>query len=65
MENATLQQNNDSKRKSESNDRLIEKRTVSPINSKKLFYDENEILIRQNLNLHPLYLDKLKTYFKE
>ncbi|MCK4562357.1 MAG: hypothetical protein KAT78_05580, partial [Flavobacteriaceae bacterium] len=64
LEKATFDQNKDKKRKSDTNSLRTTKRNIKPIRSKKLFLNEDEILIKQNFKLQPLYQDKVKEYFK-
>ncbi len=64
LEKATFDQNKDKKRKSDTSSLRATKRNIKPIRSKKLFLNEDEILIKQNFKLQPLYQDKVKEYFK-
>ncbi|NOQ91310.1 MAG: DUF4175 family protein [Flavobacteriaceae bacterium] len=64
LDNAVLHQNKDKKRKSNTNSLNTTKRRIKPIPSKQLFLNQDEILIRQNFRLQPLYQDKIKEYFK-
>lgn len=64
LENASLDQNKDEKRKSNTNKLNTSKRNIKEINTKKTFLLQDEILIRQNFKLKPVYQEKIKVYFK-
>ena len=64
LENAVFDQNKDDKRKSKTSSYNSSVKTIKPISSKKLFLQDDEILIRQNFKMQPLYQDKIKAYFK-
>ena len=63
LEKATFEQNRDSKRKSKSNTREYNIPTIKSGNYKHLEYGQDEILIRKNLPLQPVYQNKVKLYF--
>ncbi|MCF6223511.1 MAG: hypothetical protein L3J34_07250 [Flavobacteriaceae bacterium] len=65
LEKATFEKNKDKKRKSKTNINPGKQHRVKPIDTKKFYFDEDEILIRQNLQLKPLYQEKIKLYFKK
>ena len=65
LDKANLNQNKDRKRKSNSNFIKDTRNVKSKIVLKKLYYQEDELLIRDNLKMSPLYQEKVKEYFKE
>ncbi|GGG36815.1 DUF4175 family protein [Bizionia arctica] len=65
MENATFQQGQDTKRKSETNSNEFDNNTNSQIPKAKEYFNTNEILNRQSLPLQPVYNKKVKEYFKQ
>ena len=64
LENATLKQGKDSKRKSETNETQFNKRTIPKIKNKKLYFNSNEVLDREPLPLRTNYKKKVQEYFK-
>ena len=64
MEQAAFNQNKDKKRKADTNTKTQVGKTAKPIKVKKLYFNEDEILLRQDLKLQPLYKNKIKEYFK-
>jgi hypothetical protein len=64
LENATLKQGKDSKRKSETNETRFDKRTIPEIKNKKLYFNSNEVLDREPLPLRTNYKKKVQEYFK-
>lgn len=64
LEKATFEKNKDEKRKSVTNNNSGQRHQLKPIDVQKIYFDEEEILIRQNLQLKPLYQEKIKLYFK-
>ncbi|MCX7551303.1 DUF4175 family protein [Xanthomarina sp. F2636L] len=65
MENATFQQGQDTKRKSETNSNEFDNNTNNQIPKAKEYFNTNEILNRQSLPLQPVYNKKVKDYFKQ
>ena len=65
MENATFQQDMDTKRKSESNKKEFHNNTNNQIPTAKEYFNTNEILNRQSLPLQPVYNKKVQEYFKQ
>ena len=63
MENATFQQEQDTKRESETNQKQFNNSTHNTLPSVKEFFNTNEILNRQALPLQPIYNKKVKAYF--
>ncbi|MBR9756900.1 MAG: hypothetical protein GYB39_02375 [Algicola sp.] len=63
MENATFQQEQDTKRESETNQKQFNNSTHNSLPSVKEFFNTNEILNRQALPLQPIYNKKVKAYF--
>jgi len=55
LEKASFDKNKDKKRKSRTNINTGDYHKVKPIDTKKFYFDEEENLIRQNLQLKPLY----------
>ena len=64
LENATLKQGKDSKRKSETNETQFVKRTIPQIKNKKLYFNSKEVLDREPLPLRTNYKRKVQDYFK-
>ncbi len=65
LDNATLKQGTDKKRKSTSNLLEYQKRKAKELQFKKLFYNQTEILNRQSLPLHQNYKKKVLEYFSK
>jgi len=65
LENATLKQGKDSKRKSETSALNFQQRAIQQLQLKALFFNPNEILNRQPLPLRSNYKKKVQEYFKE
>ncbi|MFV0571526.1 MAG: DUF4175 family protein [Xanthomarina gelatinilytica] len=65
MENATFQQGQDTKRKSETNTKDFDNNSNNQIPKAKEYFNTNEILNRQSLPLQPVYNNKVKDYFKQ
>jgi hypothetical protein len=64
LEKATFDQNKDSKRKSDFNKKMYQKRSIESIEFDRHFLKEDEILIRKNFDFKPLYKNITKEYFK-
>ena len=64
MENATFQQGQDNKRKSETNSTDFDNNTNSSIPTAKQYFKSTEILNRQTLPLQQVYKKKVQSYFK-
>jgi len=64
LEDATLKQGEDSKRKSETNESQFNKRTIPQIKNKKLYFNSKEVLDREPLPLRTNYKRKVQEYFK-
>lgn len=65
LEDATLKQGKDSKRKSETNETQFNKRTIPQIKNKKLYFNSKEVLDREPLPLRTNYKRKVQEYFKK
>jgi len=65
LESADVQQNKDDKRKAETSNDMFMKRNIEPVQNQQIYFNQNEILNRQNLPLKPLYQSKVKLYFKQ
>lgn len=65
LENATFQQGQDNKRKSETNKTDFENNTNNKIPTAKEYFNTTEILNRQTLPLQPVYKKKVQEYFKQ
>ena len=65
MENATFQQGEDEKRKSETNQQQFKNTTINQINNAKQYFNTTEILNRQTLPLQQEYKKKVQAYFKK
>ena len=64
LENATLKQGKESKRKSETNETQFNKRTIPQIKNNKLYFNSKEVLDREPLPLRTNYKRKVQEYFK-
>ena len=64
LQEATKEQGQEEKRESNTNQQEFENRTIKPIDSKKLWFNQNEILNRQSLPLRTIYKKKVQEYFK-
>ena len=65
LEKAAQEQGQDEKRESNSNQQLFEKRNIKDLGTKKLWFNQNEILNRQSLPLQSIYKKKVQGYFKQ
>ncbi|NNL16793.1 MAG: hypothetical protein HKO81_09160 [Flavobacteriaceae bacterium] len=65
LENATFQQGEDKKRKSETNKQQFNNSTNNKIPAIKKYFNTTEILNRQALPLQPVYKKKVQEYFKQ
>jgi hypothetical protein len=65
LENATFQQGEDNKRKSETNSELFNNTTKNAIPTAKQYFNTTEILNRQALPLQHIYKKKVQEYFKK
>jgi hypothetical protein len=65
LENASFDQNKDTKRKSNSSEERFMKNYISPIKGEKIYFKEDEILIRNYLDLHPDYQKRIKKYYEK
>lgn len=65
LENATFQQGQDQKRKSETNQNQFKNTSRNQINSAKQYFNTTEILNRQTLPLQQEYKKKVQDYFKK
>ncbi len=65
LENATFQQGQDDKRKSETNQKQFKNTTLNQINNAKQYFNTTEILNRQTLPLQQEYKKKVQDYFKK
>ena len=65
LEEATFEQNKDNKRQADVNLKEYNQRTIKAIQTKQLYFNQNEILIKQNLPLQPVYKKRVIEYFKQ
>jgi hypothetical protein len=65
LEDATLKQGKDNKRKSETSTLKFQHRDIKVLQLKKLFFNPNEILNRQPLPLRNNYKKKVQEYFND
>ncbi len=65
LENATFQQGQDTKRKSDTNKNSFNNNTNNKIPTAKEYFNTTEILNRQTLPLQPVYKKKVQDYFKK
>ena len=65
LETASMEQNKDSKRKSDTNKEIRTNNKIKELNNRNLYFKENELLIRQNLMLQPEYQNRIKKYFQK
>ena len=65
LENATFQQGQDSKRKSEANKNQFSNTTNNQIPKAKEYFNTTEILNKQTLPLQQIYKEKVQQYFKQ
>jgi hypothetical protein len=65
LENATFQQGEDQKRKSETNRKEFRNSSNNKIPAIKKYFNTTEILNRQTLPLQPVYKKKVQEYFKQ
>lgn len=63
LDKATFEQNQDNKRKSNTNLQEFNNNTIKELKFKKLFYNQTEILNRQSLPLRQNYKKKVQEYF--
>ncbi len=63
LDKATFEQNQDKKRKSNTNLQEYQNNTTKELKFKKLFYNQTEILNRQSLPLRQNYKKKVQEYF--
>jgi uncharacterized protein DUF4175 len=64
LDNATFDQNEDSKRKSNTSKQRFIKNNIKPLQGNKLYFKEDEILIRNYLDLKPDYQKRIKKYYQ-
>lgn len=65
LKDATLQQGEDNKRKSETNKEQFQNISVAPLKNSKLFFNTDEILNRDPLPLRDDYKKRVQDYFKK
>jgi len=65
LEKANFEQGEDDKRKSDTNRTEFKKRDIKQIESKKLYFNPNDILNRQALPLRSVYKKKVQEYFQK
>ncbi len=63
LEKALYSQKNDVERKAQTGDIREMERNIKSIQSQMIYFDQNEILIRNSLPLQPNFQDKVKNYF--
>jgi hypothetical protein len=64
LEKATFNQNEDSKRKSKNSDYKFQRSNIDRLNEDRLYFKEDEILIRNYLDLQPDYQKRIKKYYQ-
>lgn len=64
LEEAAYKQGQDEKRESNTNRNTFENRSIDDLKSSKLWFQENEVLIRQTLPLRSEYKKRVENYFK-
>ncbi len=64
LEKATLEQDEDKKRKSKTNIEEFQKRSIDKLKLQNQYFNYNEILNRQSLPLRTIYKKKVQEYFK-
>jgi hypothetical protein len=64
LDKALLEQGEDNKRKSDTNKIEFKKRSIKYLQTKKIFFNPNEILNRQALPLRTFYKKKVQIYFQ-
>jgi len=64
LDNALLEQGEDEKRKSDTNKNEFQSHSIKEIETKKIFFNPNEILNRQALPLQTFYREKVQHYFQ-
>jgi len=64
LEKATFNQNEDSKRKSNNSENGFQRNSINKLNEDKLYFKEDEILIRNYLDLQPDYQKRIKKYYQ-
>ena len=65
LEKATLQQGEDTKRKSKTNREQFQNRSIDKLKLQKQYFNSNEILNRQSLPLRTIYKKKVQEYFRK
>lgn len=65
LDKANFEQGEENKRKSKTNNKEFNQRNIKEINSKKLYFNPNEILNRQVLPLRSNYKKKVQEYFQK
>jgi hypothetical protein len=65
LEDAMQQQGEDTKRKSETNQKTYELKAIPPLKHPKLYFNSNEVLNREPLPLKSIYKKKVQEYFKD
>ena len=65
LEKATLEQGQESKRKSETNTKEFSNTTNNQIPKAKEYFNTTEILNKQALPLQQIYKEKVQEYFKQ
>ena len=64
LEEAKLEQGEDTERRSSSNQKDYDKRAIDKLEFKNKYFNQNEILNRQSLPLRKIYKKKVQEYFK-
>ena len=64
LEKANYSQGRDMTRRADQGRNSGNTRTIKKVESQRLFFKQNEILLRNSLPLQPNYQDKVKNYFK-
>ncbi len=65
LDKALFEQGEDTKRKADTNKKEYELRNIKDIQTKKLYFNPNEILNRQALPLRSNYKKKVQEYFSK
>lgn len=65
LEKASLEQGEDKKRKSETNNKVFQTRNINKLKLQNQYFNYNDILNRQSLPLRTIYKNKVQEYFKK
>ncbi len=65
LEKASFDKGKEKKRKSDTNKNIYQYRSIDKIDSKSLYFNQDEILIRKSIPLTPYYQQRVNEYFKD